>query len=158
MDAIRVKNFRCFLDSGEINFNKVNVLLGKNSSGKSSFLNLFPMFKESANHELRSPFMWFNEQLYDFGSYEDSRCRFSKTKEPIVFEFSWTGLMRAKGEQCRDCGLYDRGRMGLFNSKKYRLELSVNSDKNGDYLEKVCLSCDKHSARIECSKDRSLTF
>lgn len=38
MRAIRIKNFRSILDSGDIKLNNINLVLGKNSSGKSSFL------------------------------------------------------------------------------------------------------------------------
>lgn len=158
MDSIRIKNFRSFVDSGEISINKVNVLLGKNSSGKSSFLNLFPMFKESAKNELRSPFMWFSEGLYDFGSYKNARSRYIKGKEPIVFEFSWTALKEKKGEQCDECSLYDRQWLGFLNSSKYKLAISVNNDGKGDYLEEVILEGNKHYAKVSCAKDRTLTF
>lgn len=158
MDTIRIKNFRSFVDTGEIAINKVNVLLGKNSSGKSSFLNLFPMFKESARNELRSPFMWFSEGLYDFGSYKNARSRYIKGKDPIVFEFSWSALTEKKGEQCDECSLYDRKQLGLLNSNKYKLFVSVNNDNKGDFLEEVILKSDRHYAKVSCSKDRTLAF
>ena len=158
MDSIRIKNFRSFVDSGEITINHVNVLLGKNSSGKSSFLNLFPMFKESVKNELRSPFMWFCEGLYDFGSYKNARNRYIKGKEPIIFEFSWSALTEKNGAQCDDCSLYNRQWQGLLNSSTYKLVVSVNSDSRGDYLEEVKLEGDKHFAKVFCAKDRSLTF
>lgn len=158
MDTIRIKNFRSFVDTGEIDINKVNVLLGKNSSGKSSFLNLFPMFKESARNELRSPVMWFNEGLYDFGSYKNACSRFVTEKEPIVFEFSWTALTKKKGVHCVECGLFDRQRLGFLNALRYKLVISINNDIKGDYLSEVMLECDSHSAKVSCSKDRLLTF
>lgn len=158
MDTLRIKNFRSFIDTGVISINRVNVLLGKNSSGKSSFLNVFPMFKESANNELRSPFMWYNEGLYDYGSYRNAHCRFSEGKEPIVFEFGWHSLEKKKGSQCDDCGLYDRERLGLLNAKQYKLEVSINNDTKGDYLETVILTAGEHFAKVVCSKDRYLTF
>lgn len=158
MDSIRIKNFRSFLDTGEISFNKVNILLGKNSTGKSSFLNLFPMLKESSKNELRSPLMWFNEGLYDFGSYENARCRFSKVKDPIVLEFSWHSLRKKIGPQCDDCGLFDRVRLGFLNADSYKLIISIYSDKKGDYLQEVCLYGGEHNVKVECANDRSLTF
>lgn len=158
MDTIRIKNFRSFIDTKEISFNKVNVLLGRNSSGKSSFLNLFPMFKESAKNELRSPFMWFNEELYDFGSYQNARCRYLNGNEPIVFEFAWSALNEKIGPQCDDCRLYDRRRLGFLNSSNYKLTISVNNDVKGDYLEKVVIKAGSHTAKVVCSKSRSLKF
>ena len=74
MKSIQVKNFRSFQDSGKIEFNDVNLFLGKNSSGKSSILRLFPLFKQSILHELRGPFMWYDE-TYDFGSFSNVLSR-----------------------------------------------------------------------------------
>ena len=74
MKSIQVKNFRSFQDSGKIEFNNVNLFLGKNSSGKSSILRLFPLFKQSILHELRGPFMWYDE-TYDFGSFSNVLSR-----------------------------------------------------------------------------------
>jgi len=158
METIRIKNFRSLVDTGELKINKVNILLGKNSSGKSSFLNLFPMFKESANNELRSPLMWYNEGVYDYGTYKNAHCRFSDAKLPIVFEFGWEALKKKKGPQCDDCGLYDRERLGLLNSNSYKLCISINNDAKGDYLEQVELKTGNHSAKVVCSRKRTLTF
>lgn len=158
MESIAIKNFRCFVETGDIGFNKVNILLGKNSSGKSSFLNLFPMFKESVKNELRSPLMWFNEGIYDFGSFSNTFCRYSKIGEPIVFEFSWDAISEKNGPQCEECGLFDRVLLGLLNSNRYRFKISINCDEKGDYLEDVSLDSGKHNLRVHCSKARSLTF
>ena len=158
MDTIRVKNFRSFVDTGNISFNTLNVLLGKNSSGKSSFLNLFPMFKESAKNGLRSPLMWFNEGLFDFGSYKNVHCRFINGNEPIVFEFCWSSLSKKIGSQCDDCTLYNRERLGFMNSNKYKLIVSINNDARGDYLENVVLKGNNHYTEIVCSKARTLSF
>ena len=159
MDTIRIQNFRSFVDTGELSINKVNVLLGKNSSGKSSFLNLFPMFKESSKNELRSPFMWFNEGMYDFGSYSNAHCRFSDGKQPIIFEFGWRPLDKKIGPQCDDCGLFNRDRLGFLNDDHYKLIIRINSDSKGDYFENVSLQTSRHSISIECSKSsRSLSF
>ena len=68
MDSIRIKNLRSIVDSGDIHLSNINILLGKNSSGKSSFLRLFPLLKETSRHELRAPILWFDEN-YDFGDF-----------------------------------------------------------------------------------------
>ena len=158
MDTIRIKNFRSFIDTGDIAINRVNILLGQNSTGKSSFLNIFPLFKESSKNELRSPLMWFGEGTYDFGTYQNARCRFAKPGEPVVFEFAWKSLQKKKGPHCDGCRLYDRLLLGFMNSTNYRLSISVNSDDKGDYLEEIVLIGDSHSARAHCSKSRQLSF
>lgn len=89
MDRIRIKNIRSIIDSGDIELNSINILLGRNSSGKSSFLRLFPMLKESARNELRGPILWFDE-TYDFGSYANTFSRHAKSeRETMTLCFTW---------------------------------------------------------------------
>lgn len=87
MESIRINNFRSIVDSGEIKLNELNLLIGQNSSGKSSFLRLFPMFKESARHELMGPILWFNDN-YDFGGFQTALSRHGASNE-ISFSFQW---------------------------------------------------------------------
>lgn len=90
MDSIRIRNFRSIVDSGDIHLSNINILLGKNSSGKSSFLRLFPLLKETARHELRAPILWFDEN-YDFGDFSNALSRHGEgDKDTISFEFLWT--------------------------------------------------------------------
>ena len=94
MKSIRVKNFRSILDSGEIDINRLNLFLGENSSGKSSILRLFPLLKETVNHELRGPLLWYGD-TYDFGSFSESLSR--QADSPfITMEFSWDALSQKK--------------------------------------------------------------
>lgn len=89
MDSIRIKNIRSIVDSGDIHLSSINILLGKNSSGKSSFLRLFPMLKESARNELRGPILWFDEN-YDFGSFSNTFSRHAQTGEDeMALSFTW---------------------------------------------------------------------
>lgn len=89
MDSIRIKNIRSIVDSGDIHLSSINILLGKNSSGKSSFLRLFPMLKESARNELRGPILWFDEN-YDFGSFSNTFSRHAQTGEDgMTLSFTW---------------------------------------------------------------------
>lgn len=90
MDSIRIKNLRSIVDSGEIHLSNINILLGKNSSGKSSFLRLFPLLKETTRHELRAPILWFDEN-YDFGDFTNTLSRHSEgDKDTISLEFAWS--------------------------------------------------------------------
>lgn len=92
MDSIRLQNFRSIKDSGDIKINKINVLLGKNSSGKSSFLRVFPLFNASIKHELKGPLLWFDEE-YDYGSFQNTLYRGAEEDDKhIHFTFKWKVL------------------------------------------------------------------
>ena len=90
MDSIRIKNLRSIVDSGDIHLSNINILLGKNSSGKSSFLRLFPLLKETSRHELRAPILWFDEN-YDFGDFSNTLSRHAEgDKDTISLKFTWS--------------------------------------------------------------------
>lgn len=96
MDSIRIKNIRSIVDSGDIHLSTINILLGKNSSGKSSFLRLFPMLKESARNELRGPILWFDEN-YDFGSFSNTFSRHAQIGEDeMTLCFKWKHVSERK--------------------------------------------------------------
>jgi AAA15 family ATPase/GTPase len=71
MDSIRIKNLHCLADTGEIPFKSINILVGANSSGKSSFLRTFPLLKQGLNINKRGPVLWQSEDV-DFGSFGTS--------------------------------------------------------------------------------------
>ena len=68
MDLIRLKNYRCLEDTGEVEIKPLTFLVGSNSSGKSSFLKFFPLLKQSMRVKKRGAFLWTgsNVDLKDF--------------------------------------------------------------------------------------------
>lgn len=58
MDNIRIKNYRCFDDTGIIDIKPITVLVGANSSGKSSFLKFLGLIKQSVSVFVRGFFLW----------------------------------------------------------------------------------------------------
>ena len=75
MKSIRIKNFRSFVDTNEISIKPLTVLLGKNSSGKSSFLRLFPLLKQSFDERTRGALSLFGKDV-DFGEFKDIKSSF----------------------------------------------------------------------------------
>ncbi|MBF0428109.1 MAG: AAA family ATPase, partial [Magnetococcales bacterium] len=51
MEMIQLKNLKNLTDTGEISLKPLTVLVGKNGSGKSSFLRFFPLLKQSAERK-----------------------------------------------------------------------------------------------------------
>ena len=63
----------------------ITLLVGRNSSGKSSFLRAFPLMRQSLMTRTSSPILWFGD-LVDFGSFKISSSN-NSTSEPISFSF-----------------------------------------------------------------------
>ena len=70
MKSIRLKNYRCFKDTGSIELKPINLLLGANSSGKSSILKFFPLLKQSMGIRLNGVFRWLGNDV-DFKDFNN---------------------------------------------------------------------------------------
>ena len=72
MDAIRLKNFRCFEDTGLIPIKPLTFLVGSNSSGKSSLLKFFPLLKQTLGQRRKGVMLWNEEKGVDFGDFTNT--------------------------------------------------------------------------------------
>lgn len=80
MTAIRLQSFRSLLDTGFIELRPLTILVGKNSSGKSSFLRFLPLLRQSVETRTRGPIQWHGEYV-DFGSFDEAHSTFSDDDE-----------------------------------------------------------------------------
>lgn len=72
MDKIRLINFRNIKDSEEIRLKPLTILVGKNGSGKSSFLRLFPLLQQSFLSAKKGPLLWYRDKGVDFGDFSST--------------------------------------------------------------------------------------
>jgi AAA15 family ATPase/GTPase len=75
-----VKNLRCLTDTGVVAMKPITLLVGRNSSGKSTFLRALPLLRQSVETPRQSPILWFDPQYVDFGSFDDAVNHKSKQK------------------------------------------------------------------------------
>lgn len=88
MKAIRLKRFKGFADSGWIELNKITLLFGMNSSGKTSVLNALLLLKQSLlNPALEVPVTFTflaDKRGVDLGNYEEVSYKHLKDhRKPI---------------------------------------------------------------------------
>ncbi|PHB68225.1 hypothetical protein COE89_26075 [Bacillus wiedmannii] len=88
LDKIRIKNLRSLQDTGNIEIKPLTLLVGKNSSGKSTFLRFFPLMKQTLETRTNEPILWYSSRYVDFGSFKES-LNFKKKDETIGFEFDF---------------------------------------------------------------------
>ena len=74
MLSIGVQNLRSLYNIDEIEIKPITVLLGKNSAGKSTFLRMFPLLKQSIEDRTSEPILWYGDYV-DFGDFEESKCK-----------------------------------------------------------------------------------
>ena len=87
MEKLQLKNFRSIIDSGEIDIKPLTVLLGKNSCGKSSFIRMFPLIKQSLEVDIQEPILWFGNYV-DFGDYDNIIPK-NKSKDSDAFKMAF---------------------------------------------------------------------
>lgn len=85
MKAIRLESFRSLTDTGFVTFRPLTVLVGRNSSGKSSFLRFLPLLRQSVEARTTGPIQWYGDYV-DFGGFDETVSNYSDEKE-IRFGF-----------------------------------------------------------------------
>jgi len=71
MEAIRIINLKSIVDSGTIRIRPLTILVGENSSGKSSIIRSFPLLKQSAESKTLGTVLWSGKYV-DYGSFNES--------------------------------------------------------------------------------------
>ena len=86
MKTIQIQNFKSIKQSPKIELKPLNIFIGQNSCGKSSFLRVFPLLKQSLEKPINDPILWFGDYV-DFGSFFNSLNSSCDFDDPIVFTF-----------------------------------------------------------------------
>lgn len=87
---IQIKNFRSLKDTGLQTLSPITVLVGENSSGKSTFLRAFPLLKQSINKRTSGPILWSGDvdDYVDFGSFGETVT--NDESDSISFKFTFS--------------------------------------------------------------------
>ena len=91
---IQIKNFRSLKDTGMQTLSPITLLVGENSSGKSTFLRAFPLLKQSISKRTSGPILWAGDvdDYVDFGSFEETVTNDKSDTIVFRFKFDMTGL------------------------------------------------------------------
>jgi AAA15 family ATPase/GTPase len=88
INGIGVTNFRSFKKSTLVDLKPITVFVGKNSSGKSSLLRTFPLFRQSVEENTTGPILWYGRYV-DFGDFDEIKSNGSESNN-INFCFNIT--------------------------------------------------------------------
>lgn len=122
--SFAIENFRGFKNRQNFNFSPLTLLVGPNSSGKSSLIKFLSAFNTSFNQNLNwSNFLAFSiEGKFDYNDYLDIKSSMSNSEEPIKIQFSETN---------------DK----YFCDVSYHLEYFQDKKLNGVSLKKFSIKC-----------------
>lgn len=86
---LKLNNYKSLTDQS-FDFSNINILIGENSSGKSSLLKFLLLLKQSLmGYKNRSSFnLALKGEFFDFGNFKDI-ISFNQTSDKLIFEFEF---------------------------------------------------------------------
>lgn len=96
IEKIAFTNYKAFKEREEIDLRHVTLILGKNSSGKTSILKLFPMFANMLSGNLQQPLLLVNGGLSLGSNYRE--LFHNMTGSDLAFELEFTDDCSIKAE------------------------------------------------------------
>ena len=123
MFGLHLKNYKSFEDQA-FDFSKINILIGTNSSGKSSLLKFFLMLKQSLYYNPTGK-LSLNGNEVNLGRFEDIIID-NKTDKSIEFEFSMDLKNSFKNEEPLSSYFNLKSNIIKF---KYEFDSSLNINK-----------------------------
>ncbi|MFS1441767.1 AAA family ATPase [Vibrio sp. 10N.286.46.E10] len=146
MKKIWITGLRSLVDTDVVEVKPINILVGTNSSGKSTFLRTFPLLRQSVEKRTRGPILW-NGNYVDFGSYSNALHKDKNNKHDcknikLSFEFDY------------------KQRVGFRKNKEKEIaisiEISSTNDKISCYTSKFHITHDDHTISFNLDKDGNL--
>lgn len=133
METLRLKNYRKFDDTGDIAIKPLTLLIGANSSGKSSFLKFFPLIKQTVRRHPNGVFLWYSDDV----DFKDFNNTVKEGADQIVIEYT---VKESRADQ--------------KGTVKVGLTIARQSDKK-DYLKDFCLYLNDISIQITFPAERN---
>jgi AAA15 family ATPase/GTPase len=153
MNAIGIENLRCLSDTGLIKLKPITILLGQNSTGKSTFLRALPLLRQSVESRTMGPLLWAG-RFVDFGSFHEA-IRSDTDKPEIIFRFQFTIPKNWNSERTNS----NKPSPAFLEDLDILLTLKVFGETlQGMTRTKECvLSFAEHKLRIEFESDGKVT-
>lgn len=143
MRSLRICNIKSIKDSGIIDLKPITALVGKNSSGKSSFIRTFPLLRQSVESFISGP-VSFNDRLVDFGEIEEIKNRNLK-RLPIELAMSFSNLNSYLRNQ-----FYKS-----FNTKDvpFSIHLKIDGKSYDNYINEFTLQMHDHNITLRINNN-----
>lgn len=155
INSLAINNLRTLSDT-YIDLKPITVLVGKNSSGKSSFIRTFPLLRQSIESNTIGPILWYGKYV-DFGAFNEAVNRYCE-KQTIDFKFKLSlderNINRKKRYQRNKTYNHIFDTEVIINVR----EKSVGKTKTGKtILNNLNIKLDEELLTIEFSDEGKLT-
>jgi hypothetical protein len=138
MFGFGIKNLRRLEDVPTFDIKPITILVGRNSSGKSSYLRALPLLRQSVTTRTSSPILWFGNWV-DFGDF-DRAVLDNKTELQVTFSFSLDHLSIQEHvfyDSLDDSGFVSFGTHEFCN---VQLSIAIVKHKQGTRIRSIKLN------------------
>lgn len=140
LDKIQIQNVRSLKDTGEVTLSPITLLVGENSSGKSTFLRLFPLIKQSISKRTDGPLLWAGDvdDYVDFGSFAETVTNDGSADMTFCFSFAV-----ATRDDSAGMGLsmrspkFKKMRNNLPDTCSVRYSITISQYSGHEYISKL---------------------
>jgi hypothetical protein len=144
MLSFGVSNLRRLKLVPPLELKPITILVGRNSSGKSSFLRAFPLLRQSLMTRTSSPILWYGD-LVDFGSFDISVSD-NALGEPIGFSFIVDEL---SADDPHTYPFYWRGRRERQKYRDVHFDISIVRAGERTRISRLFIRIDRSSLTYE---------
>jgi hypothetical protein len=127
LESFGVKNYRSFLEEANVELRPITLLMGKNSSGKSSLTRLIPLLQQSLDRRTASPILW-NSDVIDFGDITNVITHDAE-EEFVSISFNTSGAFYRTHYYNYIPGYYDIDNVPALDDVKFTARLSANDHR-----------------------------
>ncbi len=154
MEKIRIQNIRSLKDTGIVPLAPITLLVGENSSGKSTFLRTFPLLKQSISKKTDGPILWAGDvdDYVDFGSFKETVTVGSDEKMEIEFQFK----THFRNERLPYISSF--GDVEEEEESHVRFSIGIEDDGEKEYVSVLNLQIDKTRFQIRFTRDKLTSF
>ena len=148
--SIRLRNLRGFANDEKspfVDIKPLTVFVGKNSSGKSSFLRSLPLLRQSVEENTTGPILWFGSYV-DFGAFSEARNNSSK-ENIIYFDFLFNLAVRENSSFSR----WGRQKKLEEESLEVRVEVGVTEYENKTVAKELRIHLYDYSFLLEYDRE-----
>lgn len=154
VSSIGIENLRSLANTELIQLKPITILVGRNSSGKSTFARIFPLLKQSAEASKKGPLLWWG-RLVDFGSFEDAVSRYAPDQS-ITLKFA----IDTKPEEFRSVSRRSVGRLSLVrlvSTGSVLVNTTIRRGINSAYVSRIELNAFGNNALAELDEHGFVT-
>lgn len=153
---IQMKNFRSLKDTGMQTLSPITILVGENSSGKSTFLRAFPLLKQSISKRTSGPILWAGDvdDYVDFGSFEETVT--NDGSDSITFAFSFSIDERDAFQRHYFYSIANKKKNSALPKINVKYELKISSEKGKDYVSALILTVNSFCVEFDL-KNKSIS-